>query len=143
MSGQVAAHDQKITVRLIEHIPAHGPRGAAFERAKKRMKAMGLDRCVIEGCDTGDPIEYHHSIVEHAWQGGVDIDKLNRAYGLHLTDDQFADWCQGPGNLEALCRTHHRTQLGVHALPEPLWNLVRVWRNDTAPPAEVVTGRAA
>lgn len=132
------AHDQKLTVHLVEHIPPHGPRGAAFERAKARMKALGLDKCAIEGCDTGAQIEYHHSIVEHAWQGGVDVEKLNRAFGLHLTDEEFAAWVQSPGNLEPLCSVHHRTQLGIHALPEPLWNLVRIWRQGMEPPAEHV-----
>jgi hypothetical protein len=136
MSGIVAAHDQLVTVRLVEHIPPHGPRGAAFNRAKKRMKELGLDKCMIEGCDTGATLEYHHSIIEHAWQGGVDVAKLNNAYGLHLTDDEFAAWVQSPGNLEPLCAVHHRTQLGIHVMPEPLWNLVRVWRKDLPPPAE-------
>lgn len=140
MSDLTPAHDQKLTIRLVEHIPPHGPRGRAFEQAKKRMKALGLDKCVIEGCDTGAQIEYHHTIIEHAWQGGVDVDKLNKAYGLHLTDEEFAAWVQSPGNLEPLCSVHHRTQIGVHALPEPLWNLVRVWRDDMPPPAEHVTG---
>jgi hypothetical protein len=132
-----AAHDQRLTVRLVEHIPPHGPRGAAFEKAKTRMKALGLTACAIEGCDTGAPVEYHHSIVEHAWQEGVDVDKLDHQFGLHLTDAEFADWVQSPGNLEPLCAVHHRTQLGIHALPEPLWNLVRIWKADLAPPAEV------
>lgn len=130
------AHDQTLTVRLVEHIPAHGPRGEEFEKAKRRMKALGLDKCIIEGCNTGAQIEYHHSIVEHAWQGGVDVKKLNEAFGLHLSDESFTKWVQGPGNLEVLCMVHHRTQLGIHALPEPLWNLVRVWKAGMPPPAE-------
>lgn len=97
---------------------------------------MGLTHCVIEDCDTGAPIEYHHSIVEHAWSGGVDVSKLDRAFGLHLSDDDFYAWVQSPGNLEPLCSVHHRTQLGVHIMPEPLWNLIRIWRKDLAPPAE-------
>lgn len=132
------AHDQTLTIRLIEHIPPHGPRGAAFDRAKKRMKALGLNKCVIEGCDTGAKVEYHHSKIEHAWQGGVDLDKFNRAYGLHLSDEEFREYIQSPGNLEPLCSVHHRTQLGIHALPEPLWKAIRVWRADIAPPAEHV-----
>jgi hypothetical protein len=134
------AHDQTLTIRIIEHIPAHGDRGPAFEQAKQRMKQLGVDKCVIEGCDTGAPIEYHHSIIEHAWQEGVDVSKLDVAFGLHLTDDEFTAWVQSPGNLEPLCTVHHRTQLGVHALPEPLWNAVRVWRKDLPPPAEHVSG---
>lgn len=133
------AHDQKVTVRLVEHIPAHGPRGAAFDRAKARMKKLGLNKCVIEGCDTGAPIEYHHTLVEHAFQGGVDVDKLDREFGLHLAPEDFVAWVQSPGNLEPLCSVHHRTQLGIHAIPEPLWNLVRVWRDSLPPPAEHVT----
>lgn len=130
------AHDQKVTIHLVEHIPAHGPRGAAFEAAKRRMEQLGLNKCVIEGCDTRASVEYHHTYVENSLQGGVDVDKLNRAFGLHLTDDQFKAWVQSPGNLEPLCSTHHRTQLGIHVLPEPLWNAVRVWRKDLSPPAE-------
>jgi len=140
MSGATItdAHDQKLTIRLVEHIPPHGPRGAAFEAAKRRMKELGVYRCVIQNCDTGAPLEAHHSYVEHAWQGGVTVQKLNREFGLHLTDDEFAAWVQSPGNLEILCSVHHRTQLGIHALPEPLWNLVRVWRDNLPPPAEHV-----
>lgn len=130
------AHDQRLTVRLVEHVPPHGPRGWAFRRAKRRMKRMGLNRCAIQGCDTGAKVEYHHDKVENAWQRGVSLRKLNREYGLHLSRDGFAAWVQSPGNLEALCSVHHRTQLGVHGLPEPLWNLVRVWRDDLEPPAE-------
>lgn len=104
------------------------------------MKALGLDKCAIQGCDTGAQIEFHHSKVEHAWQGGVDVAKFNEVYGLHLSDEEFTAYVQSEGNLEALCAVHHRTQLGVHALPEPLWQLVRVWRDDLPPPAEHVTG---
>ena len=136
---KVPAHDQRLTIRLIEHIPPHGPRGNAFEKAKRRMEALDLDQCVIEGCDTGAKPEYHHTIIEHAFQAGVDVEKLNRAYGLHLTDEEFVDWVQSPGNLEVLCTVHHRTQLGIHALPEPLWNAVRVWRKELPPPVEHIT----
>lgn len=138
MTDDVAAHDQRLTIHLVEHIPAHGPRGAAFDRAKARMKALGLTKCVISGCDTGAPVEYHHTVIEHAFQGGVDVQKLDEAFGLHLTDADFAAFVQSPGNLEALCAVHHRTQLGIHALPEPLWNAVRVWRSDMPPPVEHV-----
>lgn len=99
----VPAHDQTVTIRLVEHIPPHGPRGVAFRRAKRRMKKLGLTNCVVTGCTTGAPIEYHHDKAEHAWQNGVSIRKLNKLYGLHLTRDEFADWVQSPGNLEPLC----------------------------------------
>lgn len=134
------AHDQKLTIHLVEHIPAHGPRGAAFDACKKRMKQLGLTKCVVPGCDTGAQIEYHHTIVEHAWQEGIDVQKLNEAYGLHLDDESFKAWVQSPGNMEPLCSVHHRTQLGIHSMPEPLWNAIRLWRDDLPPPAEVTHG---
>lgn len=80
----------------------------------------------------------HHSKVEFSLQGGVDLEKFNEAYGLHLADDEaFRAYIEGPGNAEILCPTHHRTRLGVHELPEPLWLAIRVWRADMVPPAEV------
>jgi hypothetical protein len=132
------AHDQKITIQLIEHVPPHGLRGAAFRRAKKRMKELGLVKCGVPGCSTGLPVEYHHSYVEHAWQEGVSLRKLNDMYGLHLSDEEFEEWVQGPGNLEPLCVEHHRGSTGVHVLPDPFWNLIRVWRDDLKPPAEAL-----
>lgn len=99
---QTAAHSQKCTIHLVYHIPAHGPRGAKFEKAKERMKAMGLYKCAIPGCKSGAQLEAHHHI-ENSLQEGVDIQKVNTEYGLTLDDKSFADWVQSPGNLEILC----------------------------------------
>jgi hypothetical protein len=140
MTDPTPAHDQKMTVHLVWHIPEHGLRGAAFNKAKKRMKALGINKCVIEGCDTGAPVEYHHSKIEHSLSGGVDITKFNHLYGLHLTDEEFIDYIQSPGNLEPLCSVHHRTQLGIHMIPEPGWQAIRVWKDGMEPPVEHVTG---
>jgi hypothetical protein len=136
--GQVAAHEQRLTIRLVENIPAHGPRGPEFEAAKRRMKELGLVKCVIANCDTGAPVEYHHSIVEHAWQGGIDVQRLDDIYGLKLTEEEFITWVESPGNLEPLCSVHHRTQLGIHVMPEPLWQAIRLWKSGLKPPAELV-----
>lgn len=136
------AHDQKNTIHLLEHIPEHEPREGdphykIFNETKARMKKMGLLKCAIDGCTYPGPIELHHNKIEFSLQGGVDLDKFNKFYGLHLTDEEFADYIEGPGNLEPLCPVHHRTKLGVHELPEPFWQAVRVWKADMAPPAEV------
>lgn len=100
------------------------------------MQAQGLLKCAISGCTYPGPIELHHSIIEFSLQGGVDVAKLDEVFGLKLTDADFKVWVESPGNLEALCPTHHRTHMGVHVLPEPFWNAVRVWRSDMQPPAE-------
>lgn len=142
-----AAHDQSQTLHLIEHVPPHEPRSsdphyAIFNQAKARMKRLGLLVCAIPGCTYTGPIELHHDKVEYAFQAGVDLDKFNEAYGLHLTDDEaFRAYIEGPGNLEPLCAVHHRCSEGIHALPGPLWGLLRVWRDGVDVPAEHVAAR--
>jgi hypothetical protein len=138
------AHDQSLTLRLLCHIPEHEPRKgdphyAVFNATKRRMRAAGLLRCAIAGCTYPGPIELNHSKIEFSLQGGVDLGTFDDVWGLALTAEEFADYIEGPGNLEPLCPVHHRTHLGVHALPEPFWQAVRVWRADMAPPAEHVT----
>ena len=139
------AHDQTTTIHLLEHIPAHEPREtdphyALFNQAKARMKKLGLMKCALAGCTFPGPMELHHDKIEFSLQGGVDLAEFNRAYGLHLADDEaFRSYIEGPGNLECLCSVHHRTRLGVHELPAPFWNALRVWKADLPPPAEVTT----
>lgn len=139
------AHDQRLTLHLMTHVPEHLPREAdphygIFIRARARMKSLGLLKCNIPDCTFGGPVELHHDKVEFSLQGGVDMAKFNRAYGLHLHDDEeFKAYIEGPGNLEPLCVPHHRSYLGVHSLPTPFWNALRVWKDDLAPPAEVVS----
>ena len=140
--AETPAHEQRTTIHLLLHVPAHEPREddphyAAFNEMKARMKKLGLLVCQIPGCTLPGPIEVHHSEVEFAFQGGVDLALFNKAYGLHLSADEFAAWVEGPGNAEPLCPVHHRGKLGIHDLPEPDWKLLRVWRPDCAPPAEV------
>jgi hypothetical protein len=47
------AHDQKLTLHIIAHIPEHAPRESdphyhLFEQAKARIKKAGLWRCIID-----------------------------------------------------------------------------------------------
>lgn len=140
----VPAHDQTLSLSLLCHIPPHEPREhdphyAIFLATKRRMRKQGLLRCAIIGCTYPGPIELHHSQVEFSLQGGVDVRKFDVVWGLHLSDEEFAEYIEGPGNLEPLCPVHHRTHLGVHALPEPFWNAVRVWKVELPPPAEHIT----
>ena len=141
--AEVAPHDQGGSARWIAHVPAHEPREGdphyrLFHAAKERMRRLGLLKCAIPNCTFPGPIELHHTHVEFSLAAGVDLELAAKAFGHHFeSDDDFAEWVESPGNLEALCPVHHRTHLGVHVLPGPLWEPLRVWRADMAPPAEV------
>lgn len=137
-------HDQSTTIHLKEHIQAHEPRETdphyhLFMEAKRRIQKAGLMKCCIPDCTFPGPMELHHSKIEFSEQGGVDLAKFNQYYGLHLTSDEdFKNYIEGEGNLEVLCPTHHRTRLGIHELPGPFWEALRVWKDNLPPPAEVV-----
>lgn len=130
------AHDQTVNIRFIEHWPAHEPRESdphyrAFNAAKRRMKRLGLYKCnVLSNYHYGE-LEAHHSLVEFAHIEDVDISKFNELYGLHLNDDEFKDYIESPAGLEILCELHHRGQEGVHSLPEPEWNALRVSKDNS------------
>ena len=141
------AHDQRLTLHLLCHIPAHEPRESdphyhLFNAAKQRLKKAGLMKCAIPDCKFPGPLELHHEKIEYSLQGGVDIDKFNELYGLHLDGDEaFRQYIESEGNLEILCAVHHRTHMGIHSLPGPLWGAIRVWKSGLQPPAEVDTAR--
>src|SRR5581483_4532313 len=110
--ADVPAHDQRETVRLLIHTPAHEPRQSdphfpLFEAAKRRIKAAGLWHCAVKPCRYeagGTALELHHSAIEFSLQGGVDLAKFNTAYGLHLADaEAFAAYIESEGALEVLC----------------------------------------
>lgn len=137
------AHDQRMTLHFTEHVPAHEPRESdphyhLFNEAKRRIKASGLWKCAIPVGPHAAQLELHHSHIEFSLQGGADLARVNEAYGLHLADDEaFREWIESPGNLEILCTYHHRTRFGVHVLPGPEWEPLRVWRDGMDAPAEV------
>jgi hypothetical protein len=99
------------------------------------MKKAGLLKCNVESDyhSTG-PIELHHDKVEFAHANDIDVEKFNRAYGLHLNDEEFKRYIEEEGNLEPLCTLHHRGQEGIHSLDTPTWNVLRTSKN----PKEVV-----
>lgn len=127
----VVAHSQVVTIQFIERWPDHPPRKddpdyALFNAARRRLVKAGLLVCAIGDGNCYGGMELHHSDLEYAHAPDVDLDRLNKAYGLHLTEDEFAAWIESPGNLEPLCVGHHRGVYGVHSLPEPEWNAYRV-----------------
>jgi hypothetical protein len=139
-----AAHDQAMTLHILSHIPDHAPREDdphyhLFEQAKDRLKRQHLWHCMIndELCD-GDP-ELHHTYIEFSQINQVDPDKVQKALGLHFTNDEdFQVWAESPGNLEVLCVAHHRAHYGIHMMPGPLWEAVRFRRKGTEAAAEFV-----
>jgi hypothetical protein len=131
-----AAHNANITIRFIERWPTHEPRESdphynTFIKAKKRMKALGLYKCNVDSSYHNGQLEAHHSKVEFAHVNDVDVEKFNELYGLHLDDEGFKDYIESPDGLEILCALHHRGQEGVHSLPEPEWNVLRVAKDGT------------
>jgi hypothetical protein len=143
------AHDQRMTLHLIAHVPAHEPREDdphyhLFEQVKARMKRQDLWKCVMNDDYCGGDVELHHSHVEFSQTNGVDLAKLNDQLGLHIaSDEDFQKWIESPGNLEPLCTAHHRTHFGVHVIPGPLWEPLRYRKAGIAPSAEFVTADEA
>jgi hypothetical protein len=139
------AHDQRMTVHILTHVPEHQPREDdphyhLFNQAKARMKRQGLWKCAINDDYCGGNIELHHSHIEFSQVGSEDLKRVNEAFGLHLDkDEDFQVWIESPGNLEALCEVHHRTHYGVHVLPGPLWEPLRYRKANAKPAAEFVT----
>jgi hypothetical protein len=137
----VDAHEQGLTLHMLCFYPEHSARARDphypfFNAAKRRLKAAGLLKCVLRSAQHSGVIELHHDKVEFALQHGVDLDKFNEFYGLHLVDEEaFLRFIEEEGNLEPLCTLHHRGILGVHSLGVPQWNALRVWKDDLEPPA--------
>ena len=129
------AHEAEVVVRFIERWPDHEPRESDpnykyFNAMKRRLHKQGLMKCAIDSTYHHGQLEIHHAKVEFAHAGDVDIDKFNDAYGLHMTDSEFARYIEEEGNAEVLCALHHRGQEGVHSLPSPEWNVLRVAKAD-------------
>lgn len=143
----VPAHDRMMTIHLHEHVEDHAPREddphyKLFERAKARLKRQGLWKCVIADELCGGEPELHHSHIEFSLINAVDHAKVERALGLHFESDElFQAWVESTGNLEVLCREHHRSHYGVHYLPEPLWQATRFKLDGAVAPAEFVPAR--
>lgn len=143
------AHDQKLTIHLLTHVPQHptrqqDPHYHLFEAAKARLKRQGLWKCVIDDELCGGGAQLHHSYIEFSQINNIDPEKVAKALGLHFeSDEEFQAWIEGPGNLEVLCRNHHVSHLGIHSIPGPLWEALRFRRAGTQPAVEVITGGGA
>jgi hypothetical protein len=94
------------------------------------MKKAGLLKCCVDAIDHWGNIELHHDKVEFAHVNDVDVEKFNDLYGLHLNDEEFRRFVEEEGNLEPLCTFHHRGDHGIHSLPTPIWNVLRVAKDD-------------
>src|ERR1700753_1406253 len=103
------AHDQRLTVHILPHVPEHHPRQDAqhynlFNQAKARMKRQGLWKCAINDDYCGGNIELHHSHIEFSQVGGADLKRVNEAFGLHLAQCfEVAGRLDPRLEVEALC----------------------------------------
>lgn len=140
----VDAHDQRLTLHILAHVPEHEPREddpnyRLFHQVRARMKRQGLLVCAISDDLCGGPIELHHSHIEFSQSSGLDLAKINRQLGLHIaSDEEFQLWIESPGNLEPLCVMHHRTHFGIHSIPGPLWEPLRYRAAGRTASAEVI-----
>ncbi len=142
-----AAHDQRSTLHILQHVPEHAPREDdphyhLFEQAKARIKRQGLWVCAINDDLCGGQMELHHSHVEFSEINAVDPEKIERALGLHFeSDEDFQQWVESPSNLEVLCANHHRTHYGIHVIPSALWEALRWHRAGSPPAAEFIAAK--
>lgn len=130
------AHSSNVTIRFIEKYPSHLPREKDpnykyFHQAHDRLKKAGLLKCNVDSNHHNGQIELHHDKVEFAHINDIDVVKFDEAYGLHLDDAAFQKYVEEEGNLEPLCTEHHRGVSGVHSLPEPEWNVLRISKAGT------------
>ena len=137
----VPAHEQPVTLHVVASVPAHEPREDdpyyhLFREAKARLKRQGLWRCIFNDHYCAGVPELHHSHLEFSQVNASDFLRVNEALGLDLASDrEFQAWVEGPGNLEVLSTIHHRTSLGVHVLPGPLWEPIRYRKAGLEPSA--------
>ncbi len=134
------AHDQFQVIHLKRHYESHvvrkdDPYAPLFEQVKERLKRQGLWHCVIDNADCKGIPTLHHDEIEFAYANSTDIPNLNELLGLHLTDEDFAQFIDQPGNLEVLCVNHHLPQgdVPIHLIPAADWTIVRVHKDTTAP----------
>lgn len=130
MSGDVAAHDQKVTHSYIVRYPEHGPReGDVHYRDFHHYRnahiatakcAKGLIHNDFSECWPGPDqwphgLELHHSHIEDALRNGVDLKWLEDLYPGVSNADEIGAWIESADNLIFLCTFHHRGTGGVHS----------------------------
>ena len=134
----VVAHDQHETIHLLRHYPDHEPRPHdpnyhLFNRTRARLEKQGLLKCVVDNTDCDGPISLHHSHFEFAYMNDVDVSAAEKILGLHLSDEEFAEYVEQEGNLEPLCHVHHIGALAIHIIPTADWDIVRAHKLGTNP----------
>lgn len=131
-----APGERRQTVRLAWREPPHpdretDPGYALFRRRRAALRRAG--RLVCDRCGAVERVELHHRI-PYALRGGLDPARVERRYGVALTDA----WFHGAGNTVPLCDACHTL---IHAIPGPAWAALEVWRADLPPPVRVVSAQ--
>lgn len=136
------AHDQRVTLHIIEHIPSHATRITdpfyhIFNAMKRRAKKLGLLKCWV--CGALEDVECHHNIVEFSLAEDYDWSKLAQDHPeFNISDDKsFQEMIEGPDNCLFLCRLHHTGIEGIHNIPVPLWSAIKYLKYGVQVPAEL------
>jgi hypothetical protein len=125
-------HLVKETGGFAEYFPDHPPRteSALFRKTKKHYHDAGAT-CFI--CGTADNIEIHHVVIEWAFAGAVDWDKLKADHPDFdwASYKEPTDFIDSIYNTIPLCAKHHRApNHGVHHEPYPNWLIQKYVRDD-------------
>ena len=123
------AHLQGVTNRYAIMYPPHPAREGDpnykdfrhYHEATKKDPVIYRCTWAVEvndfsACSDG-PLELHHSHIEFALQGGIDLVHLEYAYPGVGDPDTVGAWVESAPNLVWLCARHHREQsAGIHHL---------------------------
>lgn len=140
----VAAHEQRTTIHLLEHIEGHMPRASdpfyhIFHRTVTAMRAAHKDKCFIGNHQCSGLLEWHHciiefSMVEAACKSLALFQHRYPQFGIQ-TEDELRAWAESEANMMVLCKAHHTGKYGIHEVDYPLWT-AQTFLSDAA--AEVV-----
>ena len=126
----VAAHDQKTTIHLLEHIEGHMPRAADpfyhfFHKTVTAMRAAHKDKCFVANHQCAGLLEWHHCIIEFSMVEAAckDITVFQHRYPQYgiTTPDGLREWAESEANMLVLCKAHHTGKYGIHEVDYPLW----------------------
>jgi hypothetical protein len=131
-------HQMSDTVRYTVNIPGHNARteSSVFAATKKHLIDDLDTPCWV--CGSKENREVHHFILEYSLANAVDWNKL-KALCPDFPDwdkidpnnpDTFKYFTDHAYNMRILCTLHHRQSQGIHRIPYPIWNFIKIKKDD-------------
>lgn len=131
-------HQQKGSTHYVINIPGHNARTESdiFVKTRHHLVAELDTPCWV--CGSKIDRQVHHFILEYSLQNAVDwgkvkalhpdfpdwdkIDPNDQSTFKHFTDHEY--------NMMVLCGLHHTRSQGIHVLPYPIWNFLKIKKDD-------------